>query len=417
MSGSQLTRDVARRPAPVSPSARSFLLQSGLVRKGWSSFRGWQCEQDYRRRRETYAKLAEEKSLVYDRQQMGAEIRQRIAARNYTVQRRRPGEIHTFAFIPQIAWHASLLPDLRELGPLTLFDYTSLGFKDQAGVGFGAQGHAQRAAYNALVLPALVEAHRERPVDWFVAYASGLELSRDTIRSIAEETGIPTVGICFDDKQSWVGYWMGDHRAGQIDLAPVFDLSWTSARVACEWYMVEGGRPVYLPEGFDACTFKRQALKPDIDVSFIGGAYGQRPSILQALKRSGIDVCAFGSGWKGSGWEPDPVRIMNRSRINLGMGYLGYSRKLTNVKARDFEIPAVGGGVYLTTYNADLAQHFRLGEEILCYKDLDEMVELIRHSLKNEEAAREIAIRGANAAWPSIAGYIVIWRSARFWGL
>jgi hypothetical protein len=187
---------------------------------------------------------------------------------------------------------------------------------------------------------------------------------------------------------------MGDHRAGQIDLATVFDLSWTSARVSCEWYMVEGGRPVYLPEGFDGCTFKPQAVAPDIGVSFIGAAYGQRPSIIQALRKAGIDVRAWGSGWKGSGWEPDPVRIMNRSRINLGMGYLGYSRTLTNVKARDFEIPAVGGGVYLTTYNSDLAQHFHLGEEILCYKDLDEMVELIRHYLKNEEAAREIAIRG-----------------------
>jgi hypothetical protein len=341
-----------------------------------------------------YAKLAEERNLVYDRERVGAEVRRRISGRNYTVRQRRPGEIHTFAFIPQIAWHASLLPDLRELGPLTLFDYTSLGFKDQAAVGFGAAGLAQRAAYNALVLPALLKAHRERPVDWFVAYASGLELSRDTIRKIVEETGIPTVGICFDDKQSWIGYGMGDHRAGQIDLAPVFDLSWTSARVACEWYLVEGGRPVYLPEGFDACTFKPQAVTPDIDVSFVGAAYGRRPSIIQALRRAGIEVRTFGSAWKGSDWEPDPFRIMSRSLINLGMGYVGYSGRLTNVKGRDFEIPAVGGGVYLTTYNSDLAQHFRIGEEILCYKDLDEMVELIRYYLKHRQGAHEIAIRG-----------------------
>lgn len=393
MTTGKIRNDAAKRPVPLPSAARRWLLGSKVIRDGWSAFRGNQCERDYRQRRETYARLAEQKGLAYDKDKIDAAVRDRLLARNYIPEQRTVGNIHTFAFIPQIAWHASLLPDLRELGPLTLFDYTSLGFKDQSAVGFGAEGRAQRAAYNAMVVPALLKAHSERPVDWFVAYASGLELSRDTVRRIVEETGIPTVGICFDDKQSWIGYSMGDHRAGQIDLAPVFDLSWTSARVACEWYMVEGGRPVYLPEGFDACTFKPQGVLPDIDVSFIGAAYGRRPSILQALMKAGIAVRPFGSGWSDSEWEPDSARIMSRSRVNLGMGYVGYSRWLTNVKGRDFEIPATGGGVYLTTYNSDLAQHFRIGEEILCYKDFDEMVELIRYCLKNPQAAHEIAIR------------------------
>ena len=77
-------------------------------------------------------------------------------------------------------------------------------------------------------------AHR-RAVDWVFVYASGAEISADTVRRITEELGIPIVNMCLDDKQSWTGAWMGDHRAGQIDIAATFDLSWTSARVACEW--------------------------------------------------------------------------------------------------------------------------------------------------------------------------------------
>jgi len=70
---------------------------------------------------------------------------------------------------------------------------------------------------------------------------------------------------------------MGDHRAGQIDIGPAFDISWTSARVACEWYMVEGARPIYMPEGCDIATYRPMEVPRDIPVSFIGGAYGFRP--------------------------------------------------------------------------------------------------------------------------------------------
>jgi spore maturation protein CgeB len=64
---------------------------------------------------------------------------------------------------------------------------------------------------------------------------------------------------------------------------------------------------------------------------------------------------------------------------------------LTNVKGRDFEIPGCGGGVYLTSFNPDLAGHFVVGEEILCYRTNDEAVELIRWYGKRPEVAFEIA--------------------------
>ena len=86
--------------------------------------------------------------------------------------------------------------------------------------------------------------------------------------------------------------------------------------------------------------------------------------------------------------------MINRSVINLGMGGIEYSESLTNVKTRDFEIPATGGGVYLTSFNPDLAQHFVIGEEILCYRNRDEMIELIRYYLDRPAEAEAIARRG-----------------------
>ncbi len=61
------------------------------------------------------------------------------------------------------------------------------------------------------------------------------------------------------------------------------------------------------------------------------------------------------------------------------------------MKGRDFDIPCTGGGLYLTTYNADLAQHFRVGEEILCWHSYDEMLELLRYYLPRPDECREMA--------------------------
>jgi spore maturation protein CgeB len=54
----------------------------------------------------------------------------------------------------------------------------------------------------------------------------------------------------------------------------------------------------------------------------------------------------------------------------------------------------VGGGVYLTSFNSDLAQHFIIGEEILCYRTREEMIELIRYYLDRPDKARAISRRG-----------------------
>jgi spore maturation protein CgeB len=75
------------------------------------------------------------------------------------------------------------------------------------------------------------------------------------------------------------------------------------------------------------------------------------------------------------------------------MGGIEYSESLTNVKGRDFEVPGTGGGMYLTSFNPDLAQHFEVGREIVCYSNRDEMVELIRHYLARPEEADAIAQR------------------------
>lgn len=383
-----------RLPISVSDPFKARLLARRGVARAWGAFRRWELYREYTARRDFYAAVADARALSYEESEIESSIRERFARRGYSPACRRVGEVHTFAFVPGRAWHRDLLPDLEALGPVTHFDYVTLGFRASTVINGHKDGFAERKAMNELILPALKQAHARRRVDWVFVYASGLEISATTIQKIADELGIPTVNMCFDDKQSWAGIWVGDHRSGQVDIASVFDLSWTSARVACEWYLAEGGRPIYLPEGFHIGKCRPISRFPDIPVSFVGAAYGFRPEIVRFLRRHGIPVRVYGSWWPDSEWAVDPSEISSRSLINLGMGGINFSENLTNVKARDFEIPATASGAYLTTFNADLAQHFAIGEEILCYQSREELLELTRYYLKHPDESRLIAQRG-----------------------
>jgi hypothetical protein len=247
----------------------------------------------------------------------------------------------------------------------------------------------------ALIAPAIREAHAKRPIDWLFCYGGGQDTSPSVIREITAELGIPTTNMSLDDKQGWAGPDIGECRTGAADITAEFDLFITSARVACDWHMVAGGRAIYMPEGFSTAAYHPMDVEQDIPASFIGAAYGFRTSVIRFLQRGGVDIRPFGGGWgTRSVWGTEQVEIINRSRINLGMGGIEYSESLTNVKTRDFEIPGTGGGAYLTSFNPDLAEHFVVGEEILCYRNRDEMIEMLRYYLARPEETREIARRG-----------------------
>jgi hypothetical protein len=349
----------------------------------------------YRRYREHYAKVCGLRSLAYQEEDTIAQVRQRLSNRGYNPVEKRLGEVHTFAIIPRLGWHIHLYDDLQILGPVTEFDYVALGYDWSEFYKANSAGRLRRHEMNAQIIPAIEKANRRRPVDWAFVYASGLEISAQVVSEIEERFGIPTVSMCLDDKQSWEGPWMDDHRAGQIDIARVFDLCWTSAKVATGWYLAEGGSPIYLPEGCNPKIYRPLPIKRDIPVSFMGNRYGFRASTVRFLRKYGIPIRTYGNGWGTRNvWGEEAAEVFCRSQINLGMGGIGYSEELTNVKTRDFEVPCTGGGIYVTSFNPDLALHFDLGKEIVCYGSRDEMLELIRYYLDRTDEANEISRAG-----------------------
>ncbi len=219
-------------------------------------------------------------------------------------------------------------------------------------------------------------------------------MTADVVERIHDELGIPTVNISLDDKNWWDEIERGDEASALRRVVPRFDLGWTSARVVLPWYWAEGGQAIFLPEGANTDWFRPLDERQANVVGFVGDRFGYRPEIVETLQRAGIEVEVHGAGWPGGRLsDEEMLKFFNRCRINLGLGDMHFSRWLTNLKGRDFEVPATGRGLYLTSYNSDLAQCFAIGSEIQCYRGIDDLIELVRHHLSNEEETAAMAKR------------------------
>jgi spore maturation protein CgeB len=379
----------------MKQNVKNALLSFRLGRRGYGRIQESWFEWTYRKRRERYEALVAGDPGAHSGEASVARARARLARRGYTPPRREMGDIHTFAYVPSNWSHQNQIASaLTALGPCTRFDYVARGVSLRS-LRSREPGHAQRRAeVLSAMLTELREAHRRRPVDWFFSYAVGWDMTSDTLTRIQEELGIPTVNVSLDDKNWWDEIERGDEASALRPVLPRYDLGWTSARVVLPWYWAEGGQAIFLPEGANVDWF-RPIEEPQAEVvGFVGDKFGYRPEIVDTLRQAGIAVEVHGVGWPGGRLSDEAMlKFFNRCRINLGLGDMSYSRWLTNLKGRDFEVPATGRGLYLTTYNSDLAQCFDVGREIQCYRGIDELVELVRYHLGNPEETNAMAAR------------------------
>ena len=99
-----------------------------------------------------------------------------------------------------------------------------------------------------------------------------------------------------------------------------------------------------------------------------------------------------GQGWpEGTASIEEMGRILGNSLATLGIGYIGET-ELTGLKGRDFYVPMTGAA-YLTTYCADLAEFFEEGQEIMFYRDGQEMVDKARWMLAHPAETRAMGQR------------------------
>jgi len=230
--------------------------------------------------------------------------------------------------------------------------------------------------------------------DLILFYLRPSLLTEEVFSIIRKRWSCPLLGMNLDDRVEFFPYGiLASGNDGYCHWARNFDLNLTSSLAAVDWYQARGAAAKYLPQGFhpdprfdhppSATTFKH-------DFSFVGSWKPERGKLISDLTSFGIQLEIFGNGWPNGRWVEEPQAIFRSSQINLGIGYALASARIANAKGRDIECPATGA-CYLTTYHWELAEMFEIGKEVLCYRNVEELIELYTYYSKRPDECIAIA--------------------------
>jgi hypothetical protein len=236
------------------------------------------------------------------------------------------------------------------------------------------------------ILTAVRAAQATCPIDLCFAYGDYTVFEPNTLSAI-RNIGVPVALLCLDEKHT---YWQRSQKLpnGQKPLIGSYDVHLTNSFESIRWYLAEGAAAYYFPQAADPEFYGPLSVEKDIPVSFVGKAYGARLNFIRSLWKAGIPIVCYGLGWP-QGPVDDLLDIYRRSIINLGVGATGLSERMSCIKGRDFEVPAIEG-FYLTTYDYELSRLFDISKEIVCYHNSFDCVDLIRYFLENLQEAKAI---------------------------
>ena len=344
-------------------------------------------------------------------------------------------------------WQDNLLETLRDMGhDVVVFDRDLSGFFAHAEEPDWYE--PRRGQLEEELLAAVRGAHRSAPIDLFFSYFYSSCVTPPTVREI-RRLGFPTVNFSCNNI----------HQFDLVkELAPAYDFCMVPERATLERFREAGATPLYIQMAANPRIYRPYPLEREFQVTFVGQRYADRPLYIARLAQAGIDVRAFGPGWmrpslgrtlmdpsrrseavgfyrslsagelvrraarrlgralgtrdgsveailRGRVGPPlddeDLVRMYSRSQVSLGFSTVGEShrddRPLQQVRLRDFEAP-MSGALYCTGHMDELAEFFEPGREILTYRDADELVETVRHTLDHPAEAETIRLAGHRRA-------------------
>lgn len=173
---------------------------------------------------------------------------------------------------------------------------------------------------------------------------------------------------------------------------------------------------LHFPYASNPAIYRKLDLPKKYDVSFVGGAHPYREWFIRKLKKAGITVYAAGSGWPaGYLTQDEMVQVINQSKINLNLSnsrswdlryllslisspegsyiWLRSAKNVEQMKARPFEINGCGG--FQLSYYVDGLEHcYEIGQEIVVYLDVDDLIRKVKYYLAHDDEREAIANRG-----------------------
>lgn len=171
-------------------------------------------------------------------------------------------------------------------------------------------------------------------------------------------------------------------REGIVDLLAV------AARSYQAFLAEEGIASELIPVGYHPIHTRLLDLERDIDVLFLGDLrVRRRRRILRQLRHEGLDVHAVGSYSDSRYWGEGRTQLLNRAKILLNLPR--HSGLLADLRL----ILGMASGVLIVSEPVYLPDPYVPGEHYV-EATIDEMPEIVRGYLADEEARRRITDAG-----------------------
>ena len=322
-------------------------------------------------------------------------------------------------------WRNNLYQTLVEMGHEVIeFDYDLQGAFQRFFAPIEPETEESLARLRTELSTALVEQinfhHQRKSIDLFFSYFYDCCVYPAAIDAI-NALGVPTA--------NW--YCNGSYQLDLVrEISPHYSWCLVPEKFRIKDYQAMGAHPIYMQEAANPNIYKPYDLAKEVDVSFVGQAYGERPEFIHFLRGQGIDVRVWGPGWEylvdypsrnplrrlwksfqkpdgrirfpqaivgGRLSDLDLVKTYSRSKVNLGFSSCGETHtqgeRILQIRLRDFEVP-MSGGFYLVEYMEELEEFFETGKEIVCYRGREECAEKAKYYLAHESERERIRQAG-----------------------
>jgi len=184
-------------------------------------------------------------------------------------------------------------------------------------------------------------------------------------------------------------------------LALYADLFTTAVKGHLALYEGYGLIPTYMPWACNPKMYYPVEADKDIDVSFVGTAYGKRLEYIRSLISSGIEVRVYGRGWGESAdlrphWggalsHQGVLEVISRSKINLNFLWTSAKEDLCTIKARTLELSACDA-FQLSNYTFEFDNYGLVeGQNIATFDTKEMLLSRVRYYLKHEDEREQMA--------------------------
>ena len=159
--------------------------------------------------------------------------------------------------------------------------------------------------------------------------------------------------------------------------------------------------PFAFNESLLPATNKSRNTK-DFDIIFAGFAYDERIAFFENIVNLGFKIKLIGNHWKKSkllnkkatlltNISPEELsKHYNNAKIGIN---INHEQSITGVNCRTFEL--CGFGLFqLTDFRKDLINLYNIGEEVVVYKNMDDLENKVAYYLNNDAEREKIAIAG-----------------------